>query len=586
MTTQAWLVSTRSDRGGGFRPDPERSSPSLPPQVAAEFAALEPLYPQLAVAGSPDAPGIAVTTYRYSPRVGSWVVVVQGSGGHYGPAGTVQLAALSDGGTLMDCLPGSLPVVRRDGWLLPGPTVRPRTTLKAPGQEVERALAGMLALDPSRRVLLLPGSQGQVDQLLGWLCRILPEGVAQGYTWSTSLAASRIEAGETVISGEWPEALRERHRDIFRGFSARAPHDDGARPDVEPLPTGLAWALGEAAERRYPGRRSRAGSWAEWLEELEGQRPLSLSEALQLLHGPIVGPQARRWADGDLSRRLLSGDVDQLERLLSHPSTVVSRGAVDSLELPGVWGQLVRIERRRARKGQAPMLPPGLLETDALLLLAEDVTTGWDVAGLREARPWLDGLGLTAESAPGLVVLTAAEQAKALQRDTRRIRRLLSNRHAGQLGVEYLAEMVEHDPDLLAPMAVEMARPGSGAEDDLASLLARFPQVVVGSRAAPAFLRDCSRHLTPAMKPEDARGMRWGIAEAMATANAGHRTGRAVVDDATDAAILRFSVGDPRGGDDAEAADRLGRGLVWLVLGVVAIMAVALIVALILTLAL
>ncbi|HSO69039.1 MAG TPA: hypothetical protein VLQ67_05315 [Arachnia sp.] len=586
MTTQAWLVSTRSDRGGGFRPDPERSSPSLPPQVAAEFAALEPLYPQLAVADSPDAQGIAVTTYRYSPRVGSWIVVIQGSAGHYGPAGAIQLAALPEGATLMESLTGSLPVVRRDGWLLPGPTVRPRTTLKAPGPEVSRALAGMRALDSSRRVLVLPGTQGEVDQLLGWLCRILPEGVAQGYTWSTSLAASRIEAGETVISGEWPEALRDRHRDIFRAFSSRAHSDDGVRPAGEQLPEGAAWALGEAAERRFPGRRSAAGSWTEWLEELEEQRPLSLGEALQLLHGPITGPQARRWADGELSRRLLSGDVDQLEKLLTHPSEVVSRGAVDSLELPGVWSQLVRIERRRARRGQAPMLPPGLLDTDTLVLLAEDVTSGWDGALLGEARPWLDGLGLTAESAPGLVVLTAAEQAKALQRDTRRIRRLLSSGRASQLGVEFLAEMVEHDPQLLAPMAVEMARPGSGAEGDLASLLAKFPQAVAGSRAAPAFLQECSRHLPAGMKPEDVRGVRWGIAEAMATVSAGHRSGRAVVDDATDAAILRFSVGDLRGDEAVEAADGLSRGLVWLVLGVVVLTAVILILVLVLTLVL
>ena len=69
----------------------------------------------------------------------------------------------------------------------------------------------------------------------------------------------------------------------------------------------------------------------------------------------------------------------------------------------------------------------------------------------------------------------------------------------------------------------------------------------------------------------------------MTTVNAAHRTGRAVVDDATDAAILRFAVG---GELDAatDPADRLGRGLMRLVLGVVALMAVALIVAVILTL--
>ena len=56
-----------------------------------------------------------------------------------------------------------------------------------------------------------------------------------------------------------------------------------------------------------------------------------------------------------------------------------------------------------------------------------------------------------------------------------------------------------------------------------------------------------------------------------------------MADEATDAAILRFAVG---GALDvgADPADRLGRGLMWLVLGVVAVMAVALIVALILTL--
>lgn len=582
--TQGWLVSTRSDRGGGFRPDPERSSPSLPAEVAAEFAALEPLYPQLAVGGSPDAEGIAVSTYRWSPRLGSWVVIVQGSAGQYGPAGAIQLAVVADGGTLLDSLTGSLPVIRRHGWLLPGPSVRPRTTVKAPGPEVGRALAGMLELNASRRVLLLPGTQGEVDLLLEWLCRILPEGVAQGYTWSTSLAASRIEADETVISGEWPEALQTRHRDIFRAFSVRVPRADVALPAGEQLSAGLDWALGEAAERRFPGRRSRAGSWTEWLEELEAQRSLSLGEALQLLRGPIAGPQARRWVNGELSRRLLSADVDQLERLLTHPSEVVSRGAVEALELPGVWGQLVRIERRRARRGEAPVLPPGLLDTDALVLLAEDVTSGWDAASLREARPWLDGLGLTAESAPGLVVLTPAEQAEALQRETRRIRRLLGSRHVAELGVEYLAEMVEHDPPLLAPLAVEMARPGSGAEGDLASLLAKSPLVVAGNRAAPAFLRECSRHLPVATKPEEVRGVRWRIAEAMAAVNAGQRTGRAVVDDATDAAILRFAVGDVHGGNEAEAARRLSRGLGWLVLGGVALAAVILVLVLALAL--
>jgi hypothetical protein len=577
--TQDWLVSTRSDRGGGFRPDPERSSPSLPAQVAAEFAALEPLYPQLAVGSSPGVEGIAVVTYRYSPRLGSWVVVVQGSAGEYGPAGALQLAVLADGATLLDCMTGSLPVVRRDGWLMPGEAARPRVTLKAPGPEVERAVGGMLALDSANRVLLLPGGQAEVDQLLGWLCRILPEGVAQTFTWSTSLAATRIEAGETVISGEWPEALRARHGDLFHAFSARA-HED--RP-VARLPQGLAWALGEAAERRYPGRRSQAADLAQWLEELETRRPLSMAEALTLLPGRIEGPQARRWADGELSRRLLAGDVEQLERLLTHPSDVVSRGAVDCLDAPGVWGHLVRLERRRARRGQAPMLPPGLLDTDALVLLAEDVTSGWDVAQLKQARPWLDGLGLTSETAPGLVLLTAAEQAQALQRDPRRIRRLLSSGQAAELGTGYLAELVGHEPRLLAPLAVEMARSGSGMEDDVATLLATNPSAVRGGRGATAFLQECSRHLPTGLQPRDARALRWRIAEAVTAVTSEHRTGRAVVDDATDAAILRFAVG---GALDAgvDPADRLGRGVMWLVLGVVAVMVVALIVALILTL--
>ncbi len=577
--TQDWLVSTRSDRGGGFRPDPERSSPSLPAQVAAEFAALEPLYPQLAVGGSPGVEGIAVVTYRYSPRLGSWVVVVQGSAGEYGPAGALQLAVLADGATLLDCMTGSLPVVRRDGWLMPGEAARPRITLKAPGPEVERAVGGMLALDSANRVLLLPGGQAEVDQLLGWLCRILPEGVAQTFTWSTSLAATRIEAGETVISGEWPEALRARHGDLFHAFSARAPE---GRP-VARLPQGLAWALAEAAERRYPGRRSQAADLAQWLEELEARRPLTMSEALHLLSGPIEGPQARRWADGELSRRLLAGDVEQLERLLTHPSEVVSRGAVDCLDAPGVWGHLVRLERRRARRGQAPMLPPGLLDTDALVLLAEDVTSGWDLAQLKQARPWLDGLGLTSETAPGLVLLTAAEQAQALQRDPRRIRRLLSSGQAAELGTGYLAELVGHEPGLLAPLAVEMARSGSGMEDDVATLLATYPSAVRGGPGATAFLQECSRHLPTGLQPRDARALRWRIAEAVTAVTSEHRTGRAVVDDATDAAILRFAVG---GALDAGAdpADRLARGVMWLVLGVVAVMVVALIVALILTL--
>lgn len=576
--TQEWLVSTRSDRGGGFRPDPDRSSPSLPSQVAAEFAALEPVYPQLAVGGSPEAEGIAVVTYRYSPRLGSWIVVVQGSAGQYGPAGAIQLAVLAGGATLLDCLTGSLPVVRRDGWLLPGEAARLRVTLKAPGPEVEQALGGLLALDPSNRVLLLPGAPAEVDQLLGWLCRILPEGVAQRYTWSTSLAAT-IEAGETVISGEWPEALRARHSEIHRAFSARAPqvHSGDA-----PLPQGLAWAMSEASERRYPGRRSQAASLPEWLEELESRRPLTMKEALMLMSGPVEGAQARRWADGGLSRRMLAGDVDQLERLLTHPSEAVSRGAVESLELPGVWAHLVRLERRRARRGQAPMLPPGLLDTAELVLLAEDVTSGWDVAALTGARPWLDGLGLTSETAPGLVVLSAAEEAQALQRDPRRIRRLLSGGRGTELGAGYLAELVGHEPRLLAPLAVEMARSGTGLEDEVPSLLATAPSAVAGDRAG-AFLRECARHLPTGLQRQDARALRWRIAEAVTTVNAAHRTGRAVVDDATDAAILRFAVG---GELDAatDPADRLGRGLMRLVLGVVALMAVALIVAVILTL--
>ena len=242
-----------------------------------------------------------------------------------------------------------------------------------------------------------------------------------------------------MISGEWPEALRARHSEIHRAFSARAPqvHSGDA-----PLPQGLAWAMSEASERRYPGRRSQAASLPEWLEELESRRPLTMKEALMLMSGPVEGAQARRWADSGLSRRMLAGDVDQLERLLTHPSEAVSRGAVESLELPGVWAHLVRLERRRAWRGQAPMLPPGLLDTAELVLLAEDVTSGWDVAALTGARPWLDGLGLTSETTPGLVVLSAAEEAQALQRDPRRIRRLLSGGRGTELGAGYLAELV------------------------------------------------------------------------------------------------------------------------------------------------
>lgn len=522
--TEGWLVSTRSDRGGGFRHDPERSSPSLPADIAAEFASLEPLYPQLAVGGAPDADGLAVVTYRYSSRLGAWIVVVQGSAGEYGPAGAIQLAVLP--GTLLDAMSGSLPAVRREGWIRPGATDRPRITLKAAGPEVSRALSGLLALDDSRRVLLLPGGQGEVDQLLVRLARILPEGVAQRYTWSTSLAAARIEAGEMVISGEWPDELRARHTDIHRAFASRI--DDPGTPSGRRMPRGLAWAAGEAAERRYPGRRSSASDLRGWVEELEARRPWTLDEALELLSGPVEGSQARRWADGEVSARLLADDVERLETLLTHPSEVVSSGAVGALEQPGVWEQLVRIERRRASRGKASMLPPGLLPADALVLLAEDVAGG---------RP------ATART-------------------------------------DYLAGLVRRDPALLAPVAVETARQGSGA--DVGHLLAAFPTVVTGRGAAESFLRECSAHLEVDGRPEDGRAVRWTLAEAVARVNADNRTRRAVVDDATDAAVLRFATGLTQ--TSAGDPGRLGSMLTWFVLVLVSVAVVALVVAVILVL--
>lgn len=117
----SWVVRTNRDnpaRGGGFREDPEYTSEA----TGAERQALSRCsrgFTQLSVDMATAPRALRSVTFTYDRTTGRWGVVVVGSGGEYGSAGTIQVVLA----------PGGLPLVEVAaqvlGWLECGPLLSP-----------------------------------------------------------------------------------------------------------------------------------------------------------------------------------------------------------------------------------------------------------------------------------------------------------------------------------------------------------------------------------------------------------------------------------------------------------------------------
>ena len=87
----SWVVRTNRDnpaRGGGFREDPEYTSEA----TGAERQALSRCsrgFTQLSVDMATAPRALRSVTFTYDRTTGRWGVVVVGSGGEYGSAGTI-----------------------------------------------------------------------------------------------------------------------------------------------------------------------------------------------------------------------------------------------------------------------------------------------------------------------------------------------------------------------------------------------------------------------------------------------------------------------------------------------------------------
>ena len=497
------LVRTSLDTGGGFRLDRERSSEIIPAEVAAEFDRLQLLYPQLPhVAGGPGSE-IAVVTARYVPRIGRWIGILQGSGGVYGAAGTVQFATTGGPIRLVGFLRLLLRASEVDRFLSPGSVTVPGSGTIGSASLLIEPLADLQRLDSRQRVLLLDGERGAALKKLLGLAAFLPDGVARQYTWSSGLAVARIEREEYVVGTEWPTGLLERHGTLHQPLDALALSPSEASP--QHLPKGLSWALGLAERGRLVSKVSAATGLDEWLDELETLRPLETAEISSLLRRGLTAPETERWRRDDLSRQVLESDPAKLKVLLTHPSAVVVEGTVPLLEDELVFPELVELEAARARRGALPLSPTTGVPRGFGKRLAEATVGRWDPDELLAARPWLEALGLNRQNAARLFPLSRQEIAERLAKDPAFADEAVAFARRQERPVEALLALSDGDPGSCGAVGIALVRESSRL---ITPFLDANRDAIAGSRGLHALLHGASEYLNRTGRRADGTPLR------------------------------------------------------------------------------
>lgn len=417
-----WTLQTKSDHTSGFEVDTERSTKNLSTEVVNEFRQIEPLHIQLTSSNVTQHPDIAVLTWRFIPRLRSWVAIMQGSGNQYGPAGSVQFGLAPQNKQLTSVMAAALSDVREHGWLMPSTSDRPREIANGLSPTDPQRLASTLTLiqnlSDDRRYAVLPRDADGMSQLV-FVAKILPEQVAQKYIWSTSFIPPMLSGrDQRVITTDWPAGLQLRQSIEYRELQRRAQF-----ANLEPLISmqpheGIKWVAVEASRGQFHlGETADCTTFDSWLEELDHLRPVDASEALRWLETGLSAKQEAQWKDQKLSARVLEKYPSQIESLLNHPARVVHENTLECLTSnSSVWNYLVVKEQSRLGAGeqQASSAILGLPIRDRIDF-ARQVCQNFSPAELVRIRVWLVDLGLRKDNAPDLFPATVNDIIQGLE---------------------------------------------------------------------------------------------------------------------------------------------------------------------------
>ena len=434
----SWVVRTNRDnpaRGGGFREDPEYTSEA----TGAERQALSRCsrgFTQLSVDMATAPRALRSVTFTYDRTTGRWGVVVVGSGGEYGSAGTIQVVLA----------PGGLPLVEVAaqvlGWLEHGPLLSP-ARLGAPGlgplrggpgaggpgvdgRALARTLATLLGMDERARHTLLDVPGAEDEQALVVLMRTVPEELARMVQWSTAYPYPDRNPGNKVVTCLWAAELAGRHPreyDLVMGTTrlvapsvplSKVPRSllwyadlvCGARPGTDSVRQRADSLFRARLKDLAPGAAEWEQAVATWQAVLEQLRPLGNDELLVVLDGAEVPRYVSgRWDDA-AAARLIRLRRDRLRDLLTHPHEAVRASVwrVVAAE-KALYPDLVAWQADLVEAGQpAPPEAAALVRDRSECSLVVDVLAevaarqGTSTSWRTHAVAWIKSLGLDPRS--------------------------------------------------------------------------------------------------------------------------------------------------------------------------------------------
>lgn len=437
----SWVVRTNRDnpaRGGGFREDPEYTSEA----TGAERQALSRCsrgFTQLSVDMATAPRALRSVTFTYDRTTGRWGVVVVGSGGEYGSAGTIQVVLA----------PGGLPLVEVAaqvlGWLERGPLLSP-ARLGAPGplrggqgandpgtggpgvdgRALARTLATLLGMDERARHTLLDVPGAEDEQALVVLMGTVPEDLARMVQWSTAYPYPDRNPGNKVVTCLWAAELAGRHPreyDLVMGTTrlvapsvplSKVPRSllwyadlvCGARPGTDSVRQRADSLFRARLKDLAPGAAEWEQAVATWQAVLEQLRPLGNDELLVVLDGAEVPRYVSgRWDDA-AAARLIRLRRDRLRDLLTHPHEAVRASVwrVVAAE-KALYPDLVAWQADLVEAGQpAPPEAAALVRDRSECSLVVDVLAevaarqGTSTSWRTHAVAWIKSLGLDPRS--------------------------------------------------------------------------------------------------------------------------------------------------------------------------------------------
>lgn len=512
-----FFLATSSDQGIGFAPLVSHTSPDIPSPIRARITQIERRFPALTVNAKRELEPVSAVTFLYERLIERWVVVHQGSGQPFGAAGTVQVACLATGMQLGDCLTAITQDVTGGRLLSPDMLADlgawPAHAGPAEDDTLSQATASVLSMDARSGLVIVPGEKDATLPVLQRLSLMLPEDFARTLIWSTAFAGANT-GDQRVITLDWPQVLGARHE--------RERNNLYGRQQIVGDPSairGLGWIVAEARRDSFPLSGAEAGTAEQARDVLSAICPIEPEDALVALRSGRLAPEiAGRWVRDDVSGHLLDQDPRLMDELLSNPDSTVAQATMSTIQHDQeFWALFVGGQRQASQDSVSPPPVVRSLPRAERLRLATDVLRNSTVRQLHQARPWLNGLGLSPEDAPAFFPKTIEAIRAGLDTGTDEVHDLLT---AGEqeAGVEGLLDqavwVIDEQPDHIAELLVAAAIGKYPVELSPSWVVQRLHESFIAESLAQ-LVRGTRTELEDYPDPERAKTARYQIAEAL-----------------------------------------------------------------------